>query len=154
MELHAMHLKSIGAITARTLSYSMCEFEMIDNVGDANVRKVYNQAAELWTDLHSKLADRCAQLQQDVEKKKKIRWLEERELPLTEDLIHHLELHEDSDSEDEDSNDEDGAIAEQKELRRKFRNRTPGVLKVGARVILNFRDKMQLAYRFFIYPVK
>ena len=136
MELHAMHLKSLGAITARTLSYSMCEFEMIDNVGNANVRNVYNQSAELWTDFYSKLADRCAQLRQDADKNKRIRALEERELPLTEDLLYHLELHDDSDSESDDSEDEDGALAEQKNLRRKFRNRTPGVLKVCACIVL------------------
>jgi len=53
-------------------------------------------------------------------------------VPLTEDLLYHLELHDDSDSEGEDSDDEDEAIAEQKQLRRKFRNRKPGILKVGA----------------------
>ena len=95
MELHAMHLKSIGAIAARTLSYSMCEFEMIDNVGDADVRRVYNQSAELWTDLHSKLADRCKQLSEDEIKNKKIRALEEREVSLTDDLLYHLQLNED-----------------------------------------------------------
>ncbi len=131
-----MHLKSLGAITARTLSYSMCEFEMIDNVGDANVRKVYNQAAELWTDLHSKLADRCQQLKEQQKKDEKIRALEGREMPLTEDLLYHLELHGDSDSESEDSDDEDEGIAEQKRLRRKFRSRKPGLLKVSAFVIL------------------
>ena len=45
MELHAMHLKSIGAITARMLSYSACEFEMIDGVGSDTVRAAYNSAA-------------------------------------------------------------------------------------------------------------
>ena len=53
MELHAMYLKSTGAIVARTLSYSACEFEMVDGVGSPKVRAVYNSAAELWTDLHS-----------------------------------------------------------------------------------------------------
>ena len=129
MELHAMHLKSIGAIAARTLSYSMCEFEMIDNVGDADVRRVYNQSAELWTDLHSKLADRCKQLSEDEIKNKKIRALEEREVSLTDDLLYHLQLNEDSDSESGDSDDEDEAISEQRNLRRKFRNRKPGILK-------------------------
>lgn len=47
MELHAMHLRSIGAIVARTLSYLACGFEMIDNVGEAKVQKVCNQATEL-----------------------------------------------------------------------------------------------------------
>jgi len=60
MELHAMHLKSTGSICARTLSYSACEFEMVEDVGDDNVRKVYNESSELWVDLHTKMADRCA----------------------------------------------------------------------------------------------
>ena len=75
-------------------------------------------------------------------------------MPLTEDLLYHRELHEDSDSEDEDSEDEDGALVEQKNLRRKFRNRTPGVLKVSACVILNCGDKFQLADPCIIYSVK
>ena len=50
-----MHLKSIGAIAARTLSYSACEFEMVDGVSDEKVTNVYNSATELWTDLHSKV---------------------------------------------------------------------------------------------------
>jgi len=130
MELHAMHLKSIGAITARTLSYSACEFEMIDNVGDEKVQKVYNQSTELWTDLHSKLADRCADLKDDEDKNRRITALEAREDGvISEDLLYHRDLHMDSDSEGEDSDDEDEAIAEQKRLRRKFRSRQPKVLK-------------------------
>jgi hypothetical protein len=49
MELHAMHLKSIGAIVARTLSYEACEFELIEDVSDDSVRKIYNDAANLWS---------------------------------------------------------------------------------------------------------
>ena len=64
-----MHLKSIGAIAARTLSYSACEFDMVDNVGSKKVRKVYDQSAELWTDLHTQLADRCAQLKEDEQRR-------------------------------------------------------------------------------------
>ena len=44
-----MHLKSIGAIVARTLSYEACEFELIEDVSDDNVRKIYNDAANLWS---------------------------------------------------------------------------------------------------------
>ena len=47
--LHAMHLKSAGAIVARTLSYEACEFELIENVSDDSVRKIYNDAANLWS---------------------------------------------------------------------------------------------------------
>ena len=55
--LHSMHLKSIGAIVARTLSYEACEFELIEDVSDDNVRKIYNDAANLWSKyaLHSYL---------------------------------------------------------------------------------------------------
>lgn len=49
MELHAMHLKSMGAICARTLSYEACEFELIEDVSDDNVHKIYNDAANLWS---------------------------------------------------------------------------------------------------------
>jgi len=44
-----MHLKSAGAIVARTLSYEACEFELIENVSDDSVRKIYNDAANLWS---------------------------------------------------------------------------------------------------------
>ena len=54
MELHAMHLKSIGAITARMLSYSACEFEMIDGVGSDTVRAV---TTALRSDLPKKNVD-------------------------------------------------------------------------------------------------
>ena len=49
MELHAMHLKSIGAICARTLSFQACEFELIEDVSDESVQKIYNDAANLWS---------------------------------------------------------------------------------------------------------
>lgn len=126
-----MHLKSIGAIATRTLSYSACEFEMIDGVSEEKVTKVYNCSTELWTDLHSKLADRCAELKETEKKSKRIRAIEERgeEFTLSEDLRYHRDLHMDSDSEGEDSDEEDEAIVEQRRLRRKFRGRKPKVLK-------------------------
>ena len=46
-----MHLKSVGALCARTLSYESCEFELIDGISDVNVQKLYNQATEVWTDV-------------------------------------------------------------------------------------------------------
>ena len=45
--MHVMNLRSIGAIVAHTLSYSACEFEMVDNMGEVKVQKVYNQTTEL-----------------------------------------------------------------------------------------------------------
>ena len=49
MELHAMHLKSIGALCARTLSYESCEFQLIDGISDVKVQKTYNDATAVWT---------------------------------------------------------------------------------------------------------
>lgn len=43
MELHAMHLKSNGALCARQLSYEACEFELVEGVGDERIRRVYNK---------------------------------------------------------------------------------------------------------------
>ena len=59
LRLHSMHLKSIGAIVARTLSYEACEFELIEDVSDDNVRKIYNDAANLWSKyaVHSYLSN-------------------------------------------------------------------------------------------------
>ena len=52
---HAMHLKSIGAICARTLSYDDCKFPLVENDSDDKARKVYNSSAELWGGLFVKL---------------------------------------------------------------------------------------------------
>lgn len=135
----------MGAIVARTLSYSACEFEMVDDVGDDKVRAVYNRATELWTELHSNLADRCEELRRVEKLNKKIREIEDRDGDLNDEQLYHRELHEDSDSEGEDSDDEDEALAEQKKLRRKFRNRKPKTMKVSASVELHpWRHHRQL----------
>ena len=134
MELHAMHLKSSGTLVARALSYESCEFSLINNVGDDKVRVVYNRATELWTDLHSQLADRCAELKQrdslDKQYERALERLERMENgeALPDFLLFHRNLHEDSDTESDDD-DEDDALLEQRNLRRKFRNRKAGILK-------------------------
>ena len=46
-----MHLKSIGALCARTLSYEGCEFELVDGISDEKVQRLYNKATEIWTDV-------------------------------------------------------------------------------------------------------
>lgn len=46
-----MHLKSIGALCARTLSYEGCEFELVDGISDVKVQRLYNKATEIWTDV-------------------------------------------------------------------------------------------------------
>ena len=132
MELYAMHLKAQGAIVARTLSYEACEFELIEDVSDESVRKIYNDAANLWIDLHSQLADRCAKLEKDGDVQKKINRTLERQGGqglLSEEELFYQGLNEDSDSEGEDEEDEDDPLVIQRNLRRKFRHRKPSRLK-------------------------
>ena len=119
-----MHLKSMGAICARTLSYEDCEFELVENASNDTSRNVYNSSAELWGDLLVALGDRCAHLLGKSKKDRIIDELEDRGETLPEDLQFHRDLHANSDNEtDDDSDDEDG-ICEQKAVRRKYRNRT------------------------------
>ena len=117
MELHAMHLKSIGAIVARTLSYQACEFSLIENVGDERVRAVYNRASELWIDLYSQLEDCCA----DIEWKE-IMMGKTNQVKITKNgernnkLFPYRDLHKDSDSDDDEDDDDDDVKAEQSML--------------------------------------
>ena len=67
-------------------------------------------------------------LREKERKNKNIDALLSRGDSLSGDLLHHQELHGDSDSEDEDDEDNEG-IAEQRRLRRKFRNRKPKTVK-------------------------
>lgn len=116
-----MHLKSIGALCARTLSYESCEFELVDGVSDDKVRQLYNQATEIWTDLHAQLADRCtALMEQEFMDTKISRWMKEMgdACELNEEMRNHVDLHRDSDSESEDEEDD-----EEKKLRRLYRDR-------------------------------
>lgn len=127
---HAMHLKSIGAICARTLSYEDCEFALVNNDSDEKAREVYNSSAELWGDLLSALGDRCATLQGKSKKDRLIEQIEDRGDSLPDHLQFHQDLHRDSDREDEyDSEDEEDEITEQMALRRKYRNRTAKTLR-------------------------
>lgn len=128
MELHAMHLKASGALVARTLSYEDCEFALEEGVTDPKIHDVYNASTELWTDLYHQLADRCAKLKSKEGMQERIdNILGADNMSLNEELREHISLHEDSDS--EGSDDDDEGIAEQRNLRRKFRNRKPGHLK-------------------------
>lgn len=127
---HAMHLKSTGAICARTLSYEDCEFELVENASNEKARIAYNSSAELWGDLLVALGDRCAQSLGIAKKKRMIEEIRERGGVLSEELQFHEVLHADSDDEDDDySDDEDSGICEQKALRRKYRNRASKTLR-------------------------
>lgn len=135
MELHAMHLKSIGALCARTLSYESCQFELVDSVGNDKVRRLYNRASEIWTDLHAQLADQCMKLNKSEKMDDEIARLrrlsdtgEEEEEELSGDMQYHIDLHGDSDSETDDD-EEDAKKLEERRLRRMYRARKSKFLK-------------------------
>ena len=120
MELHAMYLKSIGALCARTLSYESCEFNLVDGISDEKVSAMYNKASDIWTALHAQLLDRCTKLKRRDETSKKIKeWSKKEEL--TAEMRYHLELHRDSDSESDQDDDE--KLVEESRLRRTYRER-------------------------------
>ena len=126
MELHAMHLKSIGALCAQTLSYECCEFELVDEVSDDKIHHLYNQATEIWTDLHAQLADRCRKINEREEMAEKIaKWTSKmgEDGELSEELRHHLDLHRDSDSESESEDEDDAKKVEERKLQRTYHER-------------------------------
>lgn len=55
IELNAMHLKSLGALQARQLSYQSCTFDLVDVITDENFAAVYEQAAKIFVDLYDEL---------------------------------------------------------------------------------------------------
>lgn len=78
------------------------------------------------------VADRCEKLKEAQEKNKRLSAIEacgDAAATLGEDLLYHRELHPASDSEDDSSDDEDDAWAEQRQLRRRFRDCPPKTLK-------------------------
>ena len=113
-----MHLKSLGAIVARTLSYKSCDFEICDGVSDDKVREVYNRATELWTDLHCQLNDRVAVLKAKEEISSEIAEINSNNGTLSSAHRFHIELHADSDDESLSSDEEDEAAAEQRRVTR------------------------------------
>ena len=76
IELHAMHLKSVGALCARTLSYKNCKFKLVDGVFNGRIHRVYNRVIKLWTDLHAQLADQFIKINKREEMDAKVaKWM-------------------------------------------------------------------------------
>jgi len=120
LEIHAMHLKATGSLVARTLSYKSCSFDLVDDIGNEQITKVYNEASQVWIELHAHLGDRMRKINADSRVEKKIREYEEEGLPLTPNMMHHMELNQDSDAE---SDDDDTADKEERKIRRAYRKR-------------------------------
>ena len=55
MEMLAAHLKRDGSLMSRTLAFSKCSFELIDDVMDGEQEKIYNRAAKFWIKLREEV---------------------------------------------------------------------------------------------------
>jgi len=120
MELHAMHLKSKGALLARTLSYKGCDFKEMKNVMDPTIEKVYNDSTLLWNDMYVALVNDTEKRKQLQKALKKADDLERNNHDIDRELLELRAIH-DADSDDEDGDDKDV------EFRRQCRRR-PGEL--------------------------
>jgi len=128
MELHAMHLKSKGAMVARTLSYQGCEFAAISNVMNAESETIYDKSAELWGEMHDALVNEMAERKDRAEYEKKLKWMQARgQTFLDAEMLEKQQLYADSDDEDDEEMTE---AEEQASLYRKeVRKRKAGTVK-------------------------
>lgn len=123
MELHALHLKSKGAMLARTLSYSNCEFSLVDDVMNNDMIKMYDAAADLWHDLYVKLTEQTQQ--KEDERLMAVAIERAGDGALTNDQARFREVHANSDDEGEMTQAEKTAA----EYRRKCRNRKQSMVR-------------------------
>eukprot|EP00980_Cylindrotheca_fusiformis_P014949 scaffold4095_cov117-Cylindrotheca_fusiformis.AAC.6 len=123
MELHAMYLKSKGAMLARTLSYQGCEFSAISNVMSEGTEKVYDQSADLWTEMHFALVNESSYRKKRTDFFRRLEKVNERNGLVTDDMRHQEELYADSD--DEELNE---AEREASAYRKRCRSRPAGIL--------------------------
>ena len=118
-----MHLKATGSLVARTLSYESCSFDLVDDIGNEQVTKVYNEASQVWTELHAHLGERTRKINDDAKVQKEIQEFEDEGLPLTSSMMHHQQLNQDSDTEsDDDAGDEEERIIRRTYRRREAKN--------------------------------
>ena len=127
MELHALHLKAQGAMLARTLSYSNCEFSLVNQVMNKDVATLYDKAADLWHDLYVTLMKDMREREREREMSMQLERMknEHHDGILTNDLARYRDMNADSDDEGEMTQAEKTAA----EYRRKCRARKPKMVK-------------------------
>lgn len=124
MELHALHLKSKGSMLARTLSYSNCEFSLVDDVMNNEMIKMYDAAANLWHDLFVKLSEQTQQ--REDERAMAVAIERAGDGALTNDQARFRDVNADSDDEGEEMTKAEETAAK---YRRKCRNRKPSMVR-------------------------
>ena len=125
MELHAMYLKSKGAMVARTLSYEGCEFEAVNNAMSKEMEHVYNQSTDLWKEMHVALLNAFDERRVRAAFEQKMNKKIEMGRPLEPEEKRQQEIYADSDDED----DYDSLTEQEALYRRKCRNRPAHILK-------------------------
>lgn len=125
MELHAMYLKSKGAMVARTLSYQGCEFSAISDVMSEETEKVYDKSSDLWTEMHSALVNEVAARKKRTAFFKQMDKIKERQGFMTHSQKEMLALYADSDDEGEEASE---AEVEASQYRKNCRKREGHVL--------------------------
>ena len=126
MELHAMHLKSKGALMARTLSYEGCEFEALHNVMDEKIASVYDRSTDLWTEMQKAVLNSSEERKERHQASKRISKARERGSNIDPADLMVEEVWGDSDSDSDNSLDE--AEMEASAKRKKCRNNPPHVV--------------------------
>mmetsp|Transcript_21181 Transcript_21181/g.47283 ORF Transcript_21181/g.47283 Transcript_21181/m.47283 type:complete len:1771 (-) Transcript_21181:242-5554(-) len=125
LELHSLHLKAKGAMLARTLSYSNCEFSLVPNVMDKDVATLYDKAADLWHDLYIALTNDMKRRQGAMDLSEQLRKAVTEGRPLDPELRRFRDESADSDDEGEMTQAEKTAA----EYRRKCRSKKPKMVK-------------------------
>jgi hypothetical protein len=121
-----MHLKSKGALMARTLSYAACEFAAVSNVGSDELEKTYNKSSELWGKMYVALKIELKnrkerqKFKKDFEKATKIGGFLDPEMAKMRDMY--------ADSDDESEDELTEAEKEASAYRKKCRDRPPFVV--------------------------
>lgn len=122
-----MHLKSKGAMVARTLSYQGCEFAAISNIMNKESYKIYDKSAVLWGEMHDALINEMAQRRDRADYEKKLRWMQEKgQTFMDADMLEKSRLFADSDDENEEM-----TVAEEQAsaYRKAVRARKAGTIK-------------------------
>ena len=125
MELHAMHLKSKGAMLARTLSYEGCEFSVVPNVMADDMTQVYNKSVKLWSEMHTALLNEMAKRKEKEIFDKQLQKAKDSGRTLDYDLRRQMDIYADSDDEDEEPTK---AENEASEFRKQCRDRSAQTL--------------------------
>lgn len=122
-----MHLKSQGALVARTLSYEQCDFAAVANVMAPEIAEVYDKSADLWRELLRRLEDGFGQREARKKIENDLKKAKDKKQKVVDPFV-QFEQRVGDISDDEDDDLDAAALAAQEE-RRKCRGQEPKTVK-------------------------